>query len=360
MTEWGPIEKNLWLDNLLQGITGSTSEEVLALKEEIAEKYIEKLKTEKGEWLWSLIIGEGKSLKDYLVSKNIGDKVRDNIKGVFLWGLFTAVDQKSFEIDGVKYNSIFDYLKPMKEELDAANTKEALEELKDKILNWVTIVDDDNQQEQPQDTENTTDILPIYTKYKYLKVGGIVAKEDITYVEANAENIVEHLQTKGSLSKIEEIKDVDGNVVLECRWKTPYIHSKAASDLIWLSLLYYKKTWKKFLLESAYRTIDHQEELKEKNAATWVPTADPWYSWHNLWYSIDLSQETRYDVKIGGIAWLKKLAEMFDFHPISSEDWHFDYSEFVDKYYNDKEARLPEAQKLDDLFENEQEYRQAA
>jgi hypothetical protein len=37
------------LDNLLQGITGSTSEEVLALKEEIAEKYIEKLKTEKGE-----------------------------------------------------------------------------------------------------------------------------------------------------------------------------------------------------------------------------------------------------------------------------------------------------------------------
>gem|GEM_PF-6103404 len=52
---------------------------------------------------------------------------------------------------------------------------------------------------------------------------------------------------------------------------------------------------------------------------------------------------------------MKKIAEIFNFHPISSEDWHFDYKEFVDKYYDDKAARLPEAQKLDTLFSEGQE-----
>ena len=48
--------------------------------------------------------------------------------------MFKTVDKESFEIDGVKYDSIFDYLKPVKEGLDGANTVEELEALKKELL----------------------------------------------------------------------------------------------------------------------------------------------------------------------------------------------------------------------------------
>lgn len=57
---------------------------------------------------------------------------------------------------------------------------------------------------------------------------------------------------------------------------------------------------------------------------------------------------------------MQKIAKIFNFNSISSEDRHFDHKEFVDEYYNDKDARLPVAQKLDALFDDEQEYDQAA
>gem|GEM_PF-3198472 len=94
------------------------------------------------------------------------------------------------------------------------------------------VTSNDAQPEQNQEKNPTTDVLPMYTAYEALKVGEDISQDEIVYVEANAKEIVEHLEIKGDLSEIKEIKDKDGNIVLECRGETPYINSKAASDLI--------------------------------------------------------------------------------------------------------------------------------
>jgi len=52
----------------------------LALKEEIAAKYIQELKEKKSVGISSVMIGEGKSLQNYLVTKNVGDKILSKIK----------------------------------------------------------------------------------------------------------------------------------------------------------------------------------------------------------------------------------------------------------------------------------------
>lgn len=349
----------------------STIEET---REELAKTYLTFLDQQKW-WIIGTWAGLGvnlnplqKSTIEYLTSvanaeekKNIFKTIGNNIKKKVMEKIgmqWSGIEWMSIEYDKAKLEKVKAMIIQNKDD------KKALKDLIDQVKSGVDIgavegatpaISENEQPTQSQEKKITTDVLPIYTTYAALKVGEYISQDEITYVESNAKKIVEDLETKWSLSDIEKIKDVDGNVVLECRGKTPYIHSKAAADLVWLSLLYYKKTGKKFLLESAYRTIDHQKILKKENAAKGTPTADPWYSWHNLWYSIDVSKESRYDEKIDWVTWLKKIAKVFNFNPISSEDWHFDYKDFVDKYYDDREARLPEAQKLNKLFSDEQE-----
>lgn len=330
----------------------SSEDQILKLKKDIADKYVEKIKSEQWMWITSMIIWEGDVLKDYLVSEDLWDKISDAVKWKFMESIFAKVDKK-----------MFDELKEVKLKIDAAKTEIELTALENEII-WVS--DDSKVKENMSDNKsvkssvNYVPIIPMYMAYEKFVVWDDVSNEEFNYVNENAKSIVEKLETKWDLSKIDEIKDLDGNVVLKCLGKTPYMNSKAASDLIGLSLLFYKKTGHEFSIESAYRTIGHQKELKEKNKKTKIPTADPWYSWHNLWYSIDVDDKSRYSRKIWWVDWLKKIALMFDFNPISSEDWHFDHKEFVDNFYKEKEARLPLAMQYNKEFDDDEDYEMAA
>jgi hypothetical protein len=51
-----------------------------------------------------------------------------------LGSVLNIVDTKSLEIDGKTYNSIFEYLKPIKEKLDAVKTETELTALEKEIL----------------------------------------------------------------------------------------------------------------------------------------------------------------------------------------------------------------------------------
>lgn len=349
----------------------STIEET---REELAKTYLTFLDQQKW-WIIGTWAGLGvnlnplqKSTIEYLTSvanaeekKNIFKTIGNNIKKKVMEKIgmqWSGIEWMSIEYDKAKLEKVKAMIIQNKDD------KKALKDLIDQVKSGVDIgavegatpaISENEQPTQSQEKKITTDVLPIYTTYAALKVGEYISQDEITYVNENAKSIIEDLETKWDLSEIKEIKDKDGNIVLKCRGETPYIHSKAAADLIGLALLYHKKTGQNILLESAYRTIAHQARLKKENAAKGTPTADPWYSWHNLWYSIDVSTATRYANKIGWIDGTKKLAKLFNFNPISSEDRHFDYKDFVDKYYDDREARLPEAQKLDKLFSDEQE-----
>lgn len=349
----------------------STIEET---REELAKTYLTFLDQQKW-WIIGTWAGLGvnlnplqKSTIEYLTSvanaeekKNIFKTIGNNIKKKVMEKIgmqWSGIEWMSIEYDKAKLEKVKAMIIQNKDD------KKALKDLIDQVKSGVDIgavegatpaISENEQPTQSQEKKITTDVLPIYTTYAALKVGEYISQDEITYVNENAKSIIEDLETKWDLSEIKEIKDKDGNIVLKCRGETPYIHSKAAADLIGLALLYHKKTGQNILLESAYRTIAHQARLKKENAAKGTPTADPWYSWHNLWYSIDVSTATRYANKIGWIDGTKKLAKLFNFNPISSEDRHFDYKDFVDKYYDDREARLPEAQKLNKLFSDEQE-----
>lgn len=137
------ITKDLSLDNLLGTWTWDISDDLLKLKEEFAQKCVEKITSEKKDGLAWKIIGEGVWLKNYLISKNVGDKFIDNITWWVLGSVLNIVDTKSLEIDGKTYNSIFEYLKPIKEKLDAVKTETELTALEKEILWWTNNTVDD-------------------------------------------------------------------------------------------------------------------------------------------------------------------------------------------------------------------------
>lgn len=341
--------------NIVDNTIWALDEEIIDLKNELADLYIQKLKEKKWSSLSSLIIGEWDVIKDYLVSEWLLDKIWDNFKWNFINKLLDWLDPETSE-----------YFQEAKRELDSANTKDQLTQLKEKILNPVDDKKEDIKPEEdysqnndvnPDGLEQKTDskivsFVPVYSAYKNLIASKDIKQDEIEYVWENSKYIVEKLDTKWNLTKIKKLKDKEWKIILECRGQTPYINSKVASDLIWFALMYYKKTWSKFIIESWYRTISHQEDFKKKNKKLKVPTADPGYSWHNLWYSIDISKDSRYNKKIWWVEWIKNIAKIFDFYPISSEDWHFDHKEFVDNYYDNKSARFDIAQNLDNSYEN--------
>jgi len=84
-----------------------------------------------------------------------------------------------------------------------------------------------------------------YENLKTIKDSSLeVTQGDIDYVNEHSKYIVDNLTIKWELAQIKDIKDKDWNLVLDCTWSTPFINKQAAEDLIWFSLLFYKKTWK--------------------------------------------------------------------------------------------------------------------
>ncbi len=338
---------------------------LLDLKNEVAQAYIDKIKKWWFSFSW-LIIWKWDMLKDYLVTEDIFDKIADEAKWKFLFQPFIKPLLSEIINYDWKTITIWEYLEQAKKELDSATTEAELNNLKSKIGNKSDVKDPAKSSltsepsvvpEKPNNTvtspqTNVVPFIPVYSSYENLKVGVDIKTEDIAYVNENSKIIVDNLKTKWNLTKVKEIKDKNWELIFKLRWQTPYINSKAASDLVWLALIFYKKSGKPLIVESGYRTIAHQAELKILNKPSWVPTADPGYSWHNLWYSLDVSEESRYNTKIGWVKWLGKIAEIFNFHPIDSEDWHFDYKEFIPLYAK-KEERLPIAQNLNKNYDSE-------
>lgn len=317
---------------------------ILNLKTEVAQKYVDDLKNKAGLGA-SLVIGKGEKLKNFLVTKEDGDNLTNTAGLNFMANLLNKLETKTFALDGQEYD-IKNYLLRVKNKINIS-TEDQLNTLK---INIDTPTAQVNTPTTTPTASPDTPVVPSSVSYEKFKIGNDVTAEEMNYVNDNAKYIIDQLVTKGDLTNVADIKDKAGNIVLKCRGESPYINAKAAKDLVGLSLLFYKKAGKAFLLESTYRTIEHQKRLVVQNKESGVPTAEPGYSGHNMGYSLDVSDESRYAPKIGWVVWLKKLAEMFDFHPIASEDWHFDYSEFVNNYYKDKSARLPIAQKMQEEF----------
>ncbi|HKL43730.1 MAG TPA: D-alanyl-D-alanine carboxypeptidase family protein [Candidatus Absconditabacterales bacterium] len=193
-----------------------------------------------------------------------------------------------------------------------------------------------------------------------------ITQEDVDFVNQHAPYIVENLQIKGELAKIKNIKNKEGEMILDCKGLTPFVNKEAAADLVGVALMFYRKTEKKLNISSAYRTMKHQAKLVRENAnkrytnpqgvrVKGIPTAKPGESGHNLGYSIDIERASRYSNEIGGVSGLQKIMGMFNFSPISSEDRHFDHKIFVDNFYNNRSERPMIAQNVENSFENERQ-----
>lgn len=326
---------------------------LLDLKNEVAQAYIDKIK----EWWLSfswLIIWKWDMLKDYLVTEDIFDKIADEAKWKFLFQPFI----KPLLSETIQYNwktiTIWEYLEQAKKELDNAHTEIELNNLKSKIIDKPdladqTSADPSKQQEQadnvvPKDEiDNKTDNWSNFEKLTIWTLWAIVISQvEIDYVNNERSKIEKNIEIKWDFANIKKIEDSQWNKILESKWESPYIHKDAIKDLIWFSLLFYKKTWDELTLESAYRNIEHQKRLKKKKPKL---AAEPGKSWHNLWLSIDITESDRYSKKIWGVQWLREMAAKFNFNPLNWEDWHFDYWKLPDAA-----DRLQLAQNLDKEF----------
>lgn len=266
---------------------------ILNLKTEVAQKYVDNLKNKAGLGA-SLVIGKGEKLKNFLVTKGDGDNLANTAGLNFMANLLDKLESKTFALDGQQYD-IKNYLLRVKTKINMA-TEDQLNALK---INIDTPTTQTNTPTTTPTKAPDTSVVPSSVSYEKFKVGNEVTQEEMNYVNDNAKYIVDQLVTKGDLTNINNLKDKNGNLVLKCRGESPYINAKAAKDLVGLSLLFYKKAGKAFLLESTYRTIEHQKRLIVQNKESGVPTAEPGYSGHNLGYSFDVSEESRYAKKIG-------------------------------------------------------------
>ena len=260
--------------------------EILDLKNEIADIYIKKA-IEKWS-AGSFVIWEWKNIKDYLVSENAIDKFFDKIRGNLAANVLSPLDPE-----------LVNYFTQAKETLDNYTTKEELLRLKTELSS--TENTDDSQTQTTDNSSQTTNpsetpsqsstntpqiwtVVPIYSSYEKFKVDNDITSEDINYVNENSKYIVEKLQTKWVLTKIKEIKNKNWEVILNCKWTNPYVNSQAVVDLIWLSLLFYRKSWESLVINSWYRTVAQQAAAAAKNPDR-SKVAAAGYSAHNLWYA---------------------------------------------------------------------------
>lgn len=159
--------------------------------------------------------------------------------------------------------------------------------------------------------------------------------------QENLREIVNSIEVVWNLANIKEVKDIDWNTILECRWKTPYINKAIIEDIIWFAQEFFEKTWTALTLNNAYRSLDYQNKLKKMK---WDNAAESWKSWHNLWLSIDMDRTDRYNQINGWLKWMEALAEKHNFsRTIASEDWHFDHKSLT----NNPNERLSIAKTID-------------
>lgn len=157
----------------------------------------------------------------------------------------------------------------------------------------------------------------------------------------NLQKTKESVEVKWNLANIKEVKNMDGNTILECKWATPYINVNALEDIIWFAQEFYEITGDALSINNSFRTISYQDKLKKMK---WDNAAESWKSWHNLWLSIDMDRTDRYDPQNGWLKWMEALAEKHNFsRTIASEDWHFDHKSLT----NNPNERLAMAKTID-------------
>lgn len=261
-------------DLLPENITGEMSEDILKLKKEIAKKYIEELKEKKDMWMGKLLIGKGKSLENYLVSENKWDQIMDTIKWNIMDKLLGSVDKQSFVIGWVTYNSIFEYLKPVKEKLDNAKTEAELKVLEHEILTASTIV-------APVVATTTNEFVDTHTSQENsIEYNDYSAREKIT---ASMDNLIEK-------DKVEPIpyvwwaEDIDKEWWLDCSWMVDYVLKEAWADLLlWKELVernttrqYFKETWATLVLWKNEATTKEEwlELIKKEGRLKWLQKWD--------------------------------------------------------------------------------------
>lgn len=129
--------------------------QILDLKNEVADAYINKIKD---GWFsfWWLLIWKGDMLKNYLVSEDILDKIADDAKWKFLFQPFI----KPLLSESIEYNwktiTIWEYLEEAKKELNHASTEVELHHLKNKIQNKLESDSKKNDEVQPQNQDQST------------------------------------------------------------------------------------------------------------------------------------------------------------------------------------------------------------
>lgn len=258
-------------DLIPENITGEMSEDILALKKEIAKKYIEELKDKKDMWMWKLLIGKGKSLENYLVSENKWDQILDTIKWNIMDKLFGSVDKQSFVIGWITYNSIFEYLKPIKEKLDNAKTEAELKILENEILTASTIVapvvastmvDTNTSQESSIEYDDQSAREKIITS-----MNNLIEKDKVT-----------------SIPYVRWGEDIDKEWWLDCSGMVDYVLKEAWADLLlWKELVernttrqYFKETWAKLVLWKNEATTKEEwlELIKKEWRLQWLQKWD--------------------------------------------------------------------------------------
>lgn len=289
-------------------------------KQQVIDTYIEKNNNKSilGFLGINKMLGIDKAIKQYLNWENKPDITStENFWDFIKWNIlinFFLKDKKN-ELDKLK-----EYL-----DLNKDN-KNQLESLANEIKKWTEI--------------EKAIIVPVP-----VTVVTTSNTEVPTVINSEVKTIRNSIEINWDFAYIKEVKNADWKVILECTEKTetPYIHVDALDDILWFAQEFFQKTWKPLTLNSAYRTIENQKKLKTKK---WNQAATPWESGHNLWLSIDIEWWDRYDREIGGIDWMRRLAEKYNFLPLSSEDRHFDHRNLPNPG-----SRLAQAKTLDKDFQ---------
>lgn len=290
-------------------------------KQQVIDTYIEKnnKKSILGFLGINKMLGIDKAINQYLSEEKIPDitstkKAWDFLKWNILINLF--LKDKKNELDKLK-----EYLDLNK------NNKTQLESLANEIKKWTKV---EKAISSPiVATTNIATTAPI---------------TEVDPQNMEIKTIKDSIEIKWAFADIKEVKNSDWKIILECKWESPYIHTDALDDVLWLAQEFFQKTWKTFTLSSVYRTLSHQESLKKKK---WNLAATPWESWHNLWLSIDMDDWDRYSKKIWWINWMRDLAKKYNFLPLATEDWHFDH-----KTLPNPGNRLAQAKSLDKDFQD--------
>lgn len=277
------VEKN----KPIQEITDNQEpvDQILKLKKQIADKYVERLKTQKEGWLSSFLIGEGDALKDYLVSEWLWDKIKDAVKGNFMEKIFASVDK-----------TIFDDLKVVKQKIDAAKTEAELTALEVEVIGGTEQLKTNNGQSKVDVSAGgvvwaaavgTAEILPTSKKGQVLKKLDEIVKYDASHPVKYAWGWRENLKQW-----------------LDCSWLLVYtLHQVGLQMPGWNSTEMFKhvSTEKLELQDDAIQDIAN---IKPWDVLFWN-TTNPKYDWKEA--SIPTTEKDGHKYRIHHVAFVKAV-----------------------------------------------------